>query len=475
MFFSLRLRLLLALSGVVVLIVALLGYFFSRATTSEFQRYVERDFLDYERLVNPFIIQKLENYLRYQRVDCDLSLQNWFECQSESVSYSSETLTEFQAIVKEMAEITGTRIVIADSAGRVIANSDWGRIEKDRNENFLGNVSGVFVIEGDPFLVYIDLTEESGIGASQRAFINTINRSLLFAILSAVTAAILLTVMLSRRILRPISALTSAASMLGKGDLSQRVKISTTDEIGELAKAFNAMADGLYRLENLRRNMVTDVAHELRTPLSNIRGYLEAIQDGLTDPSKEIINSLHEEVMLLNRLVEDLQELALAEAGKLDLKPMPVELSSIVDKSIIALQPKIQEKQIKILKNIPIDLPIIEVDPERIGQVLRNLISNAIAYTPENGTIAIQGRMMESGIEVNVQDNGVGIAPEHLTYVFERFYRVDESRARSTGGAGLGLAIVKQLVQAHGGQINIDSVLGTGTTITFTLPFAITS
>lgn len=475
MFLSLRLRLLLALSGVVVLIVALLGYFFSRATTSEFERYVEQDFLDYERLVNPFIVQKLENFLRFRRVDCDLSLQNWLECQSESVSYSSETLTEFQAIVKEMAEITGTRIVIADSVGRIIANSDWGKIEEDPNENILGNVSGVFVIEGDPFLVYINLTEESGIGASQRAFINTVNRSLQFAMLSAVTAAIFLTVMLSRRILRPISALTSAASLLGKGDLSQRVKISTKDEIGELANAFNVMADGLFRLENLRRNMVSDVAHELRTPLSNVRGYLEAIQDGLTDPTRDIIDSLHEEVMLLNRLVEDLQELALAEAGKLDLKPMPVDLSTIVDKSIIALQPKINEKQINILKKIPKDLPTIEVDPERIGQVLRNLISNAIVYTPENGTITIEGRLMESGIEVNVQDNGVGISPEHLTYVFERFYRVDESRTRSTGGAGLGLAIVKQLVNAHGGQINVDSVLGSGTSITFTLPLVTTS
>ncbi len=471
MFHSIRLRMLLALSGTVILTMAILGYFASRATTSNIERYLEQDFLSYERLVNPFIILKLENYLKFNRLDCDLSLEKWLECQSEPVIYKSENLTKLQAFVEQLAEISGTRIIVADSLSRVIANSTWGTDERVNTED-LGNVSGVFVIEGQPFLVYIDLAEESGIGASQRAFINAINRSLLFAVGSAGIAAIFLTIMLSRRILQPIEALTVAARRLGQGDLSQRVNIHSGDEIGELAMAFNAMADGLSRLERLRRNMVSDVAHELRTPLSNVRGYLEAIQDGLADPNPEVIDSLHEEVMLLSRLVDDLQELALAEAGQLKLKPVPIQLEEIVAKALAALQPKINEKDIRIHTDLPDDLPLLRVDPERIGQVLRNLLTNAVTYTPPGGEITIRATVTEAGVEVNVHDTGIGIAPEHLSYIFERFYRVDESRTRSTGGAGLGLAIVKQLVQAHGGEIAIDSIVGSGTTITFTLPTA---
>ncbi|MFQ5616968.1 MAG: ATP-binding protein [Anaerolineales bacterium] len=278
--------------------------------------------------------------------------------------------------------------------------------------------------------------------------------------------------MLSRRILHPIEALTAAARELGKGDLKYRVNITSKDEIGELANAFNAMVNGLSRLEQLRRNMVSDVAHELRTPLSNVRGYLEAIQDGLANPTPEIIDSLHEEVMLLSRLVDDLQELALAEAGQLHLQPVPVQLEKIVSKALTALQPKIKEKSINIQTELPINLPTLEVDPERIGQVLRNLLTNAVTYTPPGGRITVQAHSHPVGVEINVQDTGIGIAPEHISFVFERFYRVDESRTRSTGGAGLGLAIVKQLVQAHGGNVKINSTAGSGTTITFTLPAA---
>ncbi len=468
---SLRLRLLIVLSIGVVLIVALLGFYFSRATASEFQRFAQRDFLDFERLVNPFILQKLENFMAFSRVDCDQSLQNWLECQSQPVPYTSESLTEFQRLVDELAIVTGTRIVVVDNAGRVIANSEWGTGEQTA-EPSLGNVSGVYVIEGDPFLVYIDQTEESGISASQKAFLASVNRALIIAVISAGVAAVLLTIMLSRRILKPVEALTEAARRLGAGDLSQRVKSKSQDEIGALATAFNNMADSLARLEDLRKNMVSDVAHELRTPLTNVLGYLEAIQDGLTAPRPEVIDSLHEEVLLLSRLVEDLQELAQAEAGQLQLQPSSVPLQEIATKSLAALQPRIMEKQQRVSMSIPSDLPNLYVDPERIGQVLRNLLANAIAYTPNEGDIFLEAHQKGRSLEICVRDNGQGIAPEHLPLVFERFYRVDESRTRSTGGAGLGLAIVKQLVEAHGGMIDVESAIGRGATFKFTLPIA---
>jgi len=471
MLHSLRLRLLLGLSGVVILIMALLGYFSSQATESEFQRYVEQDLFDYERLVVPFIVYKLDNYMKFRRVDCDQNLNNLLECQSDPIPYTSEILTDLQFFVKQMADVSGTRIIVTDNADRMIANSNWGTERRTDTPSLnRAGATGVLYIEGQTFFVFIDLDESTGIGARQRAFLNSVNRSLVFAILSASLAAILLTITLSRRILRPIEALTKASREMGKGKLDQRVTIQTKDEIGDLANAFNAMADGLSRQEQLRRNMVSDVAHELRTPLSNIRGYLEAIQDGLAKPTPKVIDSLHEEAMLLKRLVDDLQELALAEAGQLQLRPEPVKLETLIAKALTALQRTTTEKNISISTVIAPQLPQLEVDPERIGQVLRNLLANAIAYTPEGGSITLRAYQVNNGVEVQVQDTGIGIAQEHLTYIFERFYRVDGSRTRSTGGAGLGLAIVKQLIQAHGGEINIESIIGTGTTIKFTLP-----
>ncbi len=470
MFHSLRLRLLLGLSVGVVMIVALLGYFFSQATTSEFQRFAERDFLDYERLVNPYILLKLENFMRFTRVDCDQSLEKWLECQADPVPYTTEALTEFQALVTELASITGTRIVVGDSNERVIANSEWGGGEQAIGELDLQNASGVYVVEGNSFLVYIDLTEESGISASQNSFIRSVNRALAIAVGSAGVAAILLTIMLSRRILRPVDALTKAARSLGSGDLSQRVPINSQDEIGELASAFNTMADDLSRQEELRRHMVSDVAHELRTPLSNVQGFLEAIQDGLAEANPDIIDSLHEEVLLLSRLVDDLQDLALAEAGQLHLKPRAIKIHEIVERIVQTVQPKLRSKSIQINNEVGGTLPPLTADPERVAQVLRNLINNAVVHTPEGGRVRIFAEMQAGCVEIGIEDNGEGIAPEHLSNVFERFYRVDASRTRSTGGAGLGLAIVKQLVQAHGGEVRVDSVLGAGSTFRFSLP-----
>jgi signal transduction histidine kinase len=285
-------------------------------------------------------------------------------------------------------------------------------------------------------------------------------------------AAVLLTLVLSRRILRPVEALTAAAQRMEKGDLSQRVEVHSQDEIGELARAFNAMADGLARLEELRRNMVTDVAHELRTPLSNIRGYLEALQDGVVEPKPEVIDSLHEEAMLLNRLVDDLRELTLAEAGQLKLERRPVAPADLVDRALEAARAQAEAKGIALQADLPEDLPLVDVDSQRIGQVLGNLLSNALTHTPPGGKVVVVARAKQLAVEVSVSDTGEGIPLERLPYIFERFYRADRSRSRATGGTGLGLSIAKQLVEAHGGRISVASQVGQGTTFTFTLPVA---
>jgi two-component system sensor histidine kinase BaeS len=307
-------------------------------------------------------------------------------------------------------------------------------------------------------------------GAGIEGFLTSLNRTLLLIAVAAGLGAVLLILGLSRRILAPVEALTEAARRMEAGDLSQRVEVTSKDEIGELGQAFNSMADGLARLEELRRNMVTDVAHELRTPLSNIRGYLEAVQDGVLEPDGQVIASLYEEAMHLNHLVDDLQELSLAEAGKLRLQRQAVALSDVVNRAVAALRARAQAEGVELQVDPLEDLPLVDIDPQRIGQVLRNLLDNALTHTPSGGEIAIAAHADGQWVAVSVRDTGSGIAAEDLPYVFERFYRGDKSRSRATGRTGLGLAIVKQLIEAHGGQIEVESEVGQGTQFTFTLP-----
>jgi len=300
--------------------------------------------------------------------------------------------------------------------------------------------------------------------------VRPVNRALLLIALAAGLVAALLILGLSRRILAPVEALTAVVRRMAAGDLDQRVAVTSRDELGELAHAFNTMADGLARLEMLRRNMVTDVAHELRTPLSNIRGYLEALRDGVLEPEPGLVNSLHEEALLLNRLVDDLQDLALAEAGRLRLEREPTDLAPVVAWALDRLRPQAAERQIALRVDLAESLPPVDADAGRVGQVLHNLLHNALLHTPADGEITVTAQVGGLWVQVGVRDTGVGIGPGDLPHVFERFYRADKSRSRATGGAGLGLAIARQLVEAHGGQIKVESQVGRGTQFTFTLP-----
>lgn len=248
--------------------------------------------------------------------------------------------------------------------------------------------------------------------------------------------------------------------------------MTARDEVGQLGDSFNAMADSLAKQEQLRKNMVSDVAHEIWTPLSNIRGYLETARDCIIEPDPDLMNNLYDEAALLNRLIDDLQELAQAEGGHLRLEIVPVDLGEVIQTTMDNMFLISQNLNLEMSRDIQPDLPTVTADPQRTGQVLRNLIGNALDYTPAGGHVCIQAKVDGAFVRVAVKDTGLGIEPKHLPYLFERFYRPDPSRTRFTGGSGLGLAIVKQLVEEQGGQVGVESKPGTGSTFYFTLPLS---
>jgi signal transduction histidine kinase len=472
---SLRLRLLLLtviVSAVAVAAVALLS---SRITSRQFDRYLTTD--------NEANLERYRAALaRHYR-----ERGSWAEVQTAleqvgAVAGKGLILVDAQRSVLAAAPPEMARASIEVTPQHRVsfelrearATGERGRFEERVEKGVLMNAPRVAITgargETAGTLYVVPLGGGGAAQNNESEFVGAINRSLVLAGLLAGAAALLVTFALSRRILGPVEALTGAVRRMAGGDLAQRVRVQSRDEIGELARAFNAMADGLARAEQLRRNMVNDIAHELRTPLTNLRCQIEALQDGLAAPTPEVMASLHEEAMLLNRLVGDLQELALAEAGQLRLERGPVSVRDVITQVTGAFEAQAAGKGIALVSDVPRELPAIYADAERVGQMLRNLLANAVAHTPRGGSVSVGARAAGGQVEIVVADTGAGIEPEHLPNVFERFYRVDGSRARSTGGAGLGLAIVKQLAEAHGGGVRVESEVCGGSSFFVTLP-----
>ena len=282
--------------------------------------------------------------------------------------------------------------------------------------------------------------------------------------------AVIVMFLLSRRVLEPVTALTQAAKRMEAGDLSVRVPHEKRggDEITELGRAFNEMASKLSENERLRRQMVSDVAHELRSPVTNLRCHLEALQDGLLPLDRANLDVLHEETLFLQRLISDLQDLSLAEAGRLEVDLKPLDVAQVVRRVV---GPFTATPGAPIAVSLESEQATVMGDEARIEQVLRNLLSNARTHTPASGSITVAVTTSGNAVDISVHDTGAGIGAEHLDHVFDRFYRADESRSRATGGAGLGLAMARQLVTAHHGDIRVDSPgPGQGTTFIVSLP-----
>ncbi|MBN2240000.1 MAG: HAMP domain-containing protein [Dehalococcoidales bacterium] len=407
-----------------------------------------------------------------QRRESDLQTLE-FRMQDTLVKYYTIN-RDWQGIepsVVEWSDFYNLRIIITDTDNSVIVDSQ-GELTGEYKPQDQGVPLTNFLRTMKTGNLYIIPESSSQLSLeSMQILFRSIGRYFIWGGLIAIALSLILSYFLSRRVLSPVKALTTAANRLGKGDFSQRVEVKENSELGELANTFNSMADNLERAEELRKNMVADIAHELRTPLSNIKGYLEATLDGIIEPDEATIRKLDEEATLLTRLVSDLQELSMAEAGELKLQRDTVDVKKIIDSSINLMQAKAGEKNIILSSNLPDYLPPVYVDVHRISQVLRNLISNAVTATPSGGSVTVSAESHDTLLKISVSDTGEGIAKKDLDRIFERFYRVDKSRARATGGTGLGLTIARRLVEAHGGRISAESKPGEGSRFSFTIPY----
>ena len=472
MIHTLRFRLLLLVGMVVVAALTFVGVYSSRVASVEFQKIEEvaesKPLPSFDRgAVVDLLRAKYTTHGHWGGVAESLAEVRTLLGEDWS-AFLFDSNGSFVGSTHDAGE--GAEIELTDSGSLRIATrsgSDAARVSVREIigptvalESADGSLAGTLCLMRDPG----DLEQTS----PRERFAGAFNRSLLWGVALVGVVALVLTSFLAGRMLGPIEELTSVARTIAEGDLSRRVSIETKDEVGALAHAFNSMAEGLERIERLRRNMVSEIAHELRTPLTNVRCQLESVQDGLVEMDPGLLSSLHEEILLLSDLVEDLQDLAMASAGQLEIEREDLSLLVEVQRAVTATVSSVDRSP---GVNVEVDSDLaVEADSRRLQQIVRNLLKNALAHTPSTGRVEVGAKTSDRYVEVWVRDSGSGITAMDLPYVFERFYRTDPSRSRETGGAGLGLAIVKQLVEAHGGEVGVESVAGEGSRFWFRLP-----
>ncbi|HLF26679.1 MAG TPA: ATP-binding protein [Anaerolineae bacterium] len=364
----------------------------------------------------------------------------------------------------------GPQLLVADAAGRIVYDNYDRRVNE-----FLSNPERQVAAQlqsGQDTIGYLAMLPgpSDSLRPEERTFIEGSRRNLVVAALVAGGVAIVFGVAFSRGLAQPLNRLAAAAHAIAANDLSQRVEPGGAAEVVEVGHAFNEMAASLEKAERLRRNLVADVAHELRTPLSVLQGNLSGLLDGVFPLEMAEVARLYDETRLLNRLVEDLRELAQAEAGQLRLDLRPIDVSAIVRSTVEAFSAAASEQQVTLTGETASELPPVVADAERVAQVLRNLLSNALRHTPAGGKIEVSASHRAGWVEVSVSDTGEGIAAGDLPHVFDRFWRGDKSRGRETGGSGLGLAIARRLIEAQRGQIGVESQVGQGSRFWLRLP-----
>ncbi len=362
------------------------------------------------------------------------------------------------------------QVQLADGDGKVLFNNRDNRAKGELTQVEMrravpleveGETIGYLLVDGNQYFT----------PANETSLLSRLNQAALVSVIVAGLAAIILALLLSYSLVRPVRALTKAAGNLAQGDLTQRVPVRGNDDLAVLGRTFNHMAASLQKAENSRRALTADIAHELRTPLAVQLAHLEALEDGIYDLTSENLIPIEEQNHLLTRLVEDLRTLALADAGQLHLEKIPTDMTALIQRVAIRFEPQAGERSVRILLSLDETVPHIAVDPQRIEQIMHNLFQNALRYSPTGGGISVQLTAINGPkLQIIVRDNGPGIPAEALPYIFDRFYRADKSRARSEGGTGLGLSIARKIAQAHGGDLTAQNYPQGGAQFSLELP-----
>ncbi len=367
-------------------------------------------------------------------------------------------------------------VMLVDADGHVIYDSSEDEVLTELSKEALAEAIPLEWQQQRIGYLAVEISDESTLPPSAQLFLSQINNSLWQAGLIAGALGLLIGLAVARGLSAPLARLASAARQISQGDLNQRVAVAGVEEVADLAHAFNEMATALQDAERLRSNMVADIAHELRTPLSVLQGNLQAILDDVYPLEKSEIASIYDETSILNRLINDLHQLTQAEAGQLSLNVRSTKIAPLLTRMAQLFGELASEKKITLTSTLPPDLPPVPIDPDRTRQILHNLLANALRHTPTGGEISIlveRHRQHEHEVvQISISDTGTGIPAEDLPHVFDRFWRADRSRSRQQGGSGLGLAIAKRLVEAQGGQIGVTSTVGKGSCFWFTVPVA---
>lgn len=416
---------------------------------------------------------------RYLNENASMQARNW------AAAFSSyyQNNGSFTGVENQMASVPrgkgygrglgaggNNRVLLVSTDNKIIYDSTG--VTTGQKVDSAQAASGVPVIV-DTKTVGIVITSRPGmekLGSLESEFVNSLTLYSLLIGLAATILALLVGVALIRPLSQTIRVFSQATHRIAQGELGVSVPVEGGKELQQLAEDFNIMAESLKRTEIMRRNLTADIAHELRTPLTILRANLESLQSGSSKPSYETLTSLHDEVIRMGKLIRDMEILALAESGHLILHRESVAFDEILDR----LAPVFMDMEARSLKleiNRTQNLPMVDIDKDRILQVMINLLSNAISHSPEGGKVTIATGREQGFLEISISDQGVGISQEQLPFVFERFYRADNARSRKEGGMGLGLAIARTFVEAHGGKIWATSQVGQGTTFTFICPF----
>ena len=493
---SLWLKLLAAFALVILLGAATNALLISRATSGQFNRFVTANSQEWTQQMVPALADHYARTGNWEGVEPFLrspwqGMMGGARAETSSQGQTSDApgmqgmmgsgmmssgMMGPEMMGSDMWRGMGVRLLLADGKGTVVADTATELTGTILTPAEMAQGMPV-VVDGQTVGVLVAVTAVADATSPASAYLTAVNRATWLSGLLAAGLALLSGVFLFRQIVAPVRAVTTAAQAIAAGDLEQRVPVTSQDEIGQMAMTFNQMADALVADQRLRRTMMADIAHELRTPISVIQANLEAMLDGVLPAEPQEIALLHDETLLLARLVADLRLLSLAEAGQLKLERTPANMGELICRSVDQLRVQAEANQVALIVDLQPNLPLVEIDKNRIEQVFGNLLSNALRYTPTGGRITVRAKSqtwegLPPAILVEVADTGKGIDSKDLPFIFDRFYRADKSRNRASGGTGIGLALVKQLVEAHGGRVWAESMLGAGTTIAFAIPQA---